>query len=399
MTASITSRADERPRAVVHQDDRAVGGQRGESGATESLRSRPAGHDRRAGSPVSAASNAGGLSAIVGRRGPRTTWATSGWASERPQRAQQHGHAGRSDGTAWGARRRAALPCPAATTTTPTSRGKRAHQLLDVVEPDQRDARRPAPRSGTSRRPGGSRAGPPRASRRSSRAAGPDLATEADLAEEDARRPVRAGCGGCESSAAATARSAPGSVSRTPAVTCTKTSRSAKRGSAPGARAPRAARRAAWDRARWPPAAACRSPTCAASACTSTSTGRVPSISAVTALPLTPSAARGQEHRRRIGHRHEALLRHREHAELVDRAEPILGGAEQPVVERGLALEVEHGVDDVLEGLGPGDAAALGDVAHHEHRGARSPSRSASAAPAHSRTWPTLPGALSSVSV
>jgi hypothetical protein len=26
---------------------------------------------------------------------------------------------------------------PAATTTTPTSRGKRAHQLLDVVETDQ----------------------------------------------------------------------------------------------------------------------------------------------------------------------------------------------------------------------------------------------------------------------
>ena len=35
-----------------------------------------------------------------------------------------------------------------------------------------------------------------------------------------------------------------------------------------------------------------------------------------------------------------------------------------------LALEVEHGVHDVLERLGTGDAATLGDVTDDEHRGA-----------------------------
>src|SRR5256886_15581388 len=35
--------------------------------------------------------------------------------------------------------------------------------------------------------------------------------------------------------------------------------------------------------------------------------------------------------------------------------------------EGALALEVQHRVDDVLERLGTGDAAALGHVAHQEH--------------------------------
>ena len=78
---------------------------------------------------------------------------------------------------------------------------------------------------------------------------------------------------------------------------------------------------------------------------------------------------RRQEHRGRIRHRHQASLGHGEHAELVHRAETVLGGAEQPVVQRGLTLEVEHRVHDVLQRLGPGDAAALGDMAHHDDRG------------------------------
>ena len=61
---------------------------------------------------------------------------------------------------------------------------------------------------------------------------------------------------------------------------------------------------------------------------------------------------------------------HAKDADLVHAAEAILGGAQHAMIERALALEVEHRVHDVLERLRPRDAAALGDVADHEHRGA-----------------------------
>ena len=41
------------------------------------------------------------------------------------------------------------------------------------------------------------------------------------------------------------------------------------------------------------------------------------------------------------------------------------------MVERALALEIKHGVHDVLEGLGPRDAAAFRHVSHEQHGGAR----------------------------
>ena len=39
------------------------------------------------------------------------------------------------------------------------------------------------------------------------------------------------------------------------------------------------------------------------------------------------------------------------------------------MVERRLPFEVEHRVHDVFQRLGSGDAAALGHMTHHDHRG------------------------------
>src|SRR2546426_7817598 len=69
-----------------------------------------------------------------------------------------------------------------------------------------------------------------------------------------------------------------------------------------------------------------------------------------------------QERRGGIGDGLEAGTRHAKDADLVHRAEAILHRTQDPVVQRGFALEVEHRVDDVLERLRAGDAAAFGDV-------------------------------------
>ena len=76
----------------------------------------------------------------------------------------------------------------------------------------------------------------------------------------------------------------------------------------------------------------------------------------------------GQEQLRRIADPAQPFLRHREHTELVDRAETVLHRAHQPKGRVRVALEVEHGVDDVLEHARPGDRALLRDVADEEQR-------------------------------
>ena len=78
-------------------------------------------------------------------------------------------------------------------------------------------------------------------------------------------------------------------------------------------------------------------------------------------------AVRGQEDGARIGHALQAALGHREHADLVDGAEAVLDRTHQPEAGVGVALEIEHAVDDVLEHAGPGEAAVLGDVADQHH--------------------------------
>ena len=74
-----------------------------------------------------------------------------------------------------------------------------------------------------------------------------------------------------------------------------------------------------------------------------------------------------QENRRRIGNPAKALVGHREHAELVHRAEAVLEGAYQPEALVRVAFEVQHRVHDVLHHARARDRALLGDVADEHH--------------------------------
>jgi hypothetical protein len=76
----------------------------------------------------------------------------------------------------------------------------------------------------------------------------------------------------------------------------------------------------------------------------------------------------GEQLRRRILDLGEAGAAHLEHAELLRRSEPILVTAQDPVRAAAFALELEHDVDQVLERLGPGDRAVLGDVTDEDRR-------------------------------
>ena len=116
----------------------------------------------------------------------------------------------------------------------------------------------------------------------------------------------------------------------------------------------------------------------ATSAWTSTSTGRVPSMPANTAAPLRRDAASsgssrigdgavGEEQGRRVRHLGEAAVAHLEHADLVGRAEAVLDRAQDAELVAALALEIEHGVDHVLEHARAGDDALLGDMADEHH--------------------------------
>src|SRR5690349_4756043 len=55
----------------------------------------------------------------------------------------------------------------------------------------------------------------------------------------------------------------------------------------------------------------------------------------------------------------ESRFRHPEDANLIDRPKAILRRTEHPMIQGALALEVQNGIDDVLEGLRSGDATAL----------------------------------------
>ena len=76
----------------------------------------------------------------------------------------------------------------------------------------------------------------------------------------------------------------------------------------------------------------------------------------------------GEEQLRRIGHAREPGARHLEQAELVGRAEAVLHRPQQAQGVVALALERQHGVDDVLEQAGTGERAVLGDVADEHDR-------------------------------
>jgi hypothetical protein len=77
-----------------------------------------------------------------------------------------------------------------------------------------------------------------------------------------------------------------------------------------------------------------------------------------------------EENRRRVADLFEPVLAHREEAQLIDRAEAVLGRPQHAVATAGIALEIQHRIDQVLEQLRPGDAAVLGDVADEDDRAA-----------------------------
>jgi hypothetical protein len=78
-----------------------------------------------------------------------------------------------------------------------------------------------------------------------------------------------------------------------------------------------------------------------------------------------------QEDRRRVAHLAQALLHHREDAEFIRRAEAILDRAHDAEPARGIAFEIKHGVDHVLEDARTRDQAFLGHVANQQYRRAR----------------------------
>ncbi len=69
-----------------------------------------------------------------------------------------------------------------------------------------------------------------------------------------------------------------------------------------------------------------------------------------------------------IGDTAEAITGHFEHAEIVGGAETMLHRANQSEGVVTLALEGDHGVDEMLEHPRPGEIAFLGDVSDEHDR-------------------------------
>ena len=125
----------------------------------------------------------------------------------------------------------------------------------------------------------------------------------------------------------------------------------------------------------------------------------MPSMLATTTEPGTSHRSLGEEQRRRIGHRLQAVLLHLEDADLVGRAEAVLHRAQDAEGVAAVALEVEHGVDHVLEHARPGEGAFLGDVADEQAWRSSLRLANCTSCAALSRTCPMLPGAEASCSV
>ena len=112
------------------------------------------------------------------------------------------------------------------------------------------------------------------------------------------------------------------------------------------------------------------SPEGTTSAWISTRIGRVPSTPAKTADPGAGRQPVAEEQLGGVGDLAQAVGGHLEHADLVGGAEAVLGRAQDAEGVAAVALEIEHGVDHVLDHLGAGDLAVLGDVADEQQRGA-----------------------------
>ena len=58
----------------------------------------------------------------------------------------------------------------------------------------------------------------------------------------------------------------------------------------------------------------------------------------------------------------EAAIGHFEYADLIGRSEAVLHGSQDAELVPAVALEIEHGIDHVLDDLGAGDLPILRDV-------------------------------------
>ena len=194
------------------------------------------------------------------------------------------------------------------------------------------------------------------------------LAGQPDLPEARQRRPLahRHPPDGARD-ASATARSAPGSSTRTPPATLTKTSAvpapipacrpSTARTSASRLRSiavddpPRRDELRRRRRAPAPRPAAAASPP-----------SRPARRSRARAWPRSTKRAR------RVRDLDQAARAHLEDADVVRRAEAVLERPQRPVRALALALELQHAVDQVLEHPRAGERALLGHVADEQHR-------------------------------
>ena len=151
------------------------------------------------------------------------------------------------------------------------------------------------------------------------------------------------------------------------------------------------ARRAAWtSRLVSQPTTARRGvprPEGTTSAWISTRIGRVPSTPANTAEPGVEASRSPRNSSDGLATSRRPSDGHLEHADLVGGAEAVLGGAQDAEGVAAVALEIEHGVDHVLDHLGAGDLAVLGDVADEQRARCPAPWRSGSAT-----AWRRAPG-------
>ena len=85
-------------------------------------------------------------------------------------------------------------------------------------------------------------------------------------------------------------------------------------------------------------------------------------------MPGAAGVAVAQKQRGRIGDFGQALAGHLEHADLVGGAEAVLHRAQHAEMMAALAFEIEHRIDQMLDRLGAGDLAVLGDMADQDQR-------------------------------
>lgn len=102
------------------------------------------------------------------------------------------------------------------------------------------------------------------------------------------------------------------------------------------------------------------------SACTSVSSGRRPSTAGTTADPGSVVAAAAEEHGGRVVDLDEAALAHVEEAELTGGSEAVLDAAQDAEGVVAVTLERAHDIDEVLEDARAREAAVLGHVADED---------------------------------